>query len=53
MQAIVDSQRSVWEILGEARPWWSVLSAEEFDKRDLSEYDIKNLNYGSEVQMAR
>jgi hypothetical protein len=38
LQTIIDSQRSVWEDLGAARPWWSVLSAEEYDRKlNLSE----------------
>ena len=36
LQEVVESQRTVWEDLGVMRPWWSVLSAEEYDKkRDL------------------
>ena len=37
----MESQRSVWEDLGATRPWWSVLSAKEYDeKRDLGEPPI-------------
>lgn len=49
LQTIIDSQRSVWEDLGAARPWWSVLSAEEYDRKlNLSESPF--LNFGSTRQ---
>ncbi|KAJ8601020.1 hypothetical protein CTAYLR_007964 [Chrysophaeum taylorii] len=33
LEAVLESQRQVWEQLGIDRPWWSVLSSSEYDDK--------------------
>ncbi|KAJ1449274.1 S-adenosyl-L-methionine-dependent methyltransferase [Pelagophyceae sp. CCMP2097] len=36
LKRLLESQRTVWEEFGTERPWWSVLSSEEYDGQNLS-----------------